>query len=203
MSAPSTTSPRPEPDPRLPRGDDVVPAPVLLLGDPRLRRTAATVTDFDTPALRGDVACLLATLAHVRRVHGFGRALAAPQIGVSRRLIAVDFGPGPFLVVNPEIVWSSPETFTLWDDCLSAPDLLVRLRRARALTLRYQDVRGVAQVWEQLDPAASELMQHELDHLDGVLFTDHALDRDALVMRSVFEQDHARFRAQVDYVIGD
>lgn len=197
------TGTRPGPDVHLPDCAGIAPAPVLLLGDARLRQRADAVSDVGTPDFHADVARLLATLAHFRRTHGFGRAVAAPQIGVARRVIAVDFGAGPFVVVNPEITWTSTGTFTLWDDCMSAPDLLVRLRRARALTLRYQDVRGQPRVWERLDAAASELMQHEIDHLDGVLFTDHALDRDALVLRAAFDQDRARFRAQVDYVIGD
>lgn len=176
---------------------------MLLLGDARLRVVAERVEHFDERAFHDDLARLLVSLAHFRRAHGFGRALAAPQIGVPRRMLAVDFGPGPFVVINPQITWTSAETFTLWDDCMSAPDLLVRVRRARSLSLRYQDARGAMHTWERLDAAASELMQHELDHLDGVLFTDHALDRDALVMRAAFEQQPAHFRAQVDYVIGD
>ncbi len=179
------------------------PAAVLLVGDPRLREVAAPVADFGSPALRDDAARLCATLLHFRRARGFGRAVAAPQIGLGRRLIAVNLGDGPFLVCNPEITWRSPETFTLWDDCMSFPDLLVRLRRHASLSLRYQDEHGQPRAWERLDRAAAELLQHEIDHLDGVLFTDRAEGRDALVLRSVFEADPARFRAQVDYVIGD
>ncbi len=179
------------------------PAEVLLVGDPRLREVAAPVSDFGSPALLHDTARLCATLLHFRRTRGFGRAVAAPQIGVGRRLIAVNLGAGPFLVCNPEVTWRSDETFTLWDDCMSFPDLLVRLRRHASLSLRYQDEHGHPRAWERLDRAAAELLQHEIDHLDGVLFTDRAEGRDALVLRSVFEADEARFRAQVDYVIGD
>ena len=179
------------------------PARVLLVGDPRLRAISQPVADFADEAFQADVARLHATLAHFRRVHGFGRAVAAPQIGIARRFIAVNLGAGPFVVVDPEVTWRSDETFTLCDDCMSFPSLLVRLRRWRSLSLRYQHAQGREHTWEHLDLAASELLQHEIDHLDGVLFTDRAEGRDALLLREVFDADPAYYRAQVDCVIGE
>jgi peptide deformylase len=182
---------------------DARPARVLLVGDPRLRVVSQPVADFGDPAFQADVARLHATLTHFRRAHGFGRAVAAPQIGIARRFIAVNLGEGPFLVANPEVTGWSDETFSMWDDCMSFPSLLVRLRRRRSLSLRYRDKHGRERTWERLDQAAAELLQHEIDHLDGVLFTDRAEGRDALVLREVFDADPAYFRAQVDYVIGE
>ena len=127
--------------------------------------------------------------------------MAAPQIGIALRFIAVNLGDGPFVVANPEVTWTSDESFTMWDDCMSFPALLVRLRRHGSLSLRYRDAHGRAHAWERLDRAAAELLQHEIDHLDGVLFTDRAEGRDALVLREVFDADPAYYRAQVDYVI--
>src|SRR5439155_19654778 len=95
--------------------------------------------------------------------------------------------------------WRSDETFTMWDDCMSFPSLLVKVRRYRSISLRYQDETGAARVWETLDQAAAELLQHEIDHLDGVLFIDRAEGPDALVHREVFEAQPERFRAQVDF----
>lgn len=181
----------------------VEPAPVLLLGDPRLRVPARAVADCEDPEFRHDMARLHATLHDFRRRHGFGRAVAAPQIGASWRAIAVNLGQGPFLVVNPEVTWRSDETFSMWDDCMSAPDLLVRLRRHDSISLRYKNEHGQERTWEHLERGASELLQHEIDHLDGVLFTDRAVDHDALVLRGAFEREPAHFRAQVDYLIGD
>ena len=181
----------------------VEPAPVLLLGDPRLRVPARVVADCGDPEFRHDLDRLQATLHDFRRRHGFGRAVAAPQIGAPWRAVAVNLGQGPFLIVNPEVTWRSPETFSMWDDCMSAPDLLVRLRRHESLSLRYQNEQGQERTWERLERAASELLQHELDHLDGVLFTDRATGHDALVLRGAFERDPAHFRVQVDYLIGD
>ena len=94
---------------------------VLLVGDPRLRQVATPVEDFRDPAFQKDATQLAQTLAEFRNRHGFGRAIAAPQIGLSRRLIAANLGRGPFLMVNPEIHFRSTETFTLWDDCMSFP----------------------------------------------------------------------------------
>ncbi len=179
-----------------------IEAPVLLLGDPRLRVRSAEVRDFDDAAFTAAGETLAATLVAFRRKHGFGRAISAPQIGAARRLIAVNLGDGPFFVVNPVITSRSEETFTMWDDCMSFPDLLVKVERHRMISLRYQDERGVPVVWERMDLAASELLQHEIDHLDGVLAVDRALPGNSLVIKSVYEADRDRFRREVDYVIG-
>jgi peptide deformylase len=170
---------------------------VLLLGDPRLRMRSQEVTSFDAHAF----AELAATLDAFRRQYGFGRAISAPQIGIAQRFIAVNLGAGTFFVVNPVITWRSEETFTMWDDCMSFPDLLVRVERTRSLSLAYVDEHGNAKKWEQLDQAAAELLQHEIDHLDGVLAVDRALDAQALVMRREYERNRAFFDAQVDYTI--
>ena len=167
---------------------------VLLLGDPRLRVRSAEVERFDASAFRE----LGQTLEAFRRRHGFGRAIAAPQIGIAQRFIAVNLGRGTFFVVNPEITWRSDETFTMWDDCMSFPDLLVRLERAKSLSLRYVDEHGEPREWQELDIASAELLQHEIDHLDGILAVDRARD---LVMRKEYERNRAYFDAQVDYAI--
>jgi len=178
--------------------DENQPARVLLLGDPRLREQSARVADHAEGGFLRDKRRLHATLAAFRAAHGFGRAIAAPQIGVARRFIALNLGEGPFTMINPEITWCSPETFTLWDDCMSFPFLLVRVRRHRSVTVRYVDDEGETKEMAHLDPATSELLQHEIDHLDGVLAVDHALDRDAIVSREVFEARREWFEAMVD-----
>ncbi|MFQ5349079.1 MAG: peptide deformylase [Thermoanaerobaculia bacterium] len=180
----------------------VAPAPILLLGDPRLRRVCRQVVDFADPELPAACNRLTATLVDFQRRHGFGRAIAAPQIGVGLRIVAMDPAHGPPLLVNPEITWRSEKSMTLWDDCMSFPDLLVRLRRWRSISLRYQEVEGAAHDWDALQPGAAELLQHEIDHLDGVLAIDHALDREAIVLRSVFEAEPERLRGQVDWPSG-
>ena len=167
---------------------------VLLLGDPRLRLRSTDVESFDAHGFRE----LAGTLEAFRRQHGFGRAISAPQIGIAQRFIAVNLGRGTFFVVNPVVTWRSGETFTMWDDCMSFPDLLVRLERAKSLSLRYVDEHGEPKEWKELDRASAELLQHELDHLDGILAVDRAMD---LVVRKEYERNRAYFDAQVDYAI--
>ncbi len=158
---------------------DAAPLPILLAGDPRLRERSTEVDPGD-PDLRSEASSLLATLRDFRARTGFGRAISAVQVGVLKRLIAMDLGGEPFVLVNPEITWRSDETFLVWDDCLSIPDRLVRVRRHRSLSLDYLDHEGRTQRWSELAPDLSELVQHEVDHLDGILMTDRAEGDDAL-----------------------
>jgi peptide deformylase len=169
-------------------------ADVLLLGDPRLRGRSQEVEAFDGNGF-GELA---ATLDAFRRAHGFGRAISAPQIGIARRFIAVNLGQRPFFVVNPVVTWRSEETFTMWDDCMSFPDLLVRVERTTSISLEYVDEQGKPHEWREMDQAAAELLQHELDHLDGVLAVDRGRE---LVMRREYERNREYFDAQVDYRI--
>lgn len=157
---------------------NATPLPILTLGDPALTRVARAVVpaDLRDPA----IAQLVATLLDFRARHGFGRAIAAPQVGLQLRLVAMELGEGPFLLVNPTIVWRSEQTFTLWDDCLSVPDRLVLVRRHCSVSVEFFDEAMRLQRWEQLPRALSELIQHELDHLDGVLMTERAEPGDAV-----------------------
>jgi peptide deformylase len=170
---------------------------VLLLGDPRLRVRSADVERYDA-ALFG---ALAATLDAFRKKHGFGRAISAPQIRAAQRLIAVNLGRGTFFVVNPVITWRSDETFTMWDDCMSFPGLLVRVERAYSICLDYADEHGLPRTWNGLDQAAAELLQHEIDHLDGILAIDRAAGENPIVLRSVYEANREDHDARVDYTI--
>lgn len=152
--------------------------------------------DARAPAVRTLIQRLHATLAELRARHGFGRALAAPQIGRRLCIVAFDLGRGPRALINPRIIARSTETFTLWDDCFSFPELLVRVRRARSITLEYEDEHGHAQRWSDLEPAESELFQHELDHLDGILALDRAIDAEAVVARAEFARVRERLQAR-------
>lgn len=171
---------------------------VLQLGAPALRERSLPVADPSAADFAERVQRLFHTLAAFRAEHGFGRAIAAPQIGFAERFIAVDLGDGPFAVINPVISWRSQETFTLWDDCMSFPDLLVKVCRHSSLSLNYLDEQGQSQTWQRLPRAASELMQHEIDHLDGVLAVDRAASPDDIVTRAAFAERRAFYERQVD-----
>lgn len=137
---------------------------------------------------------------------GFGRAIAAPQIGHDIRLIALDLGPGawgdgPFTIADPEMFECSNATVTLWDDCMSFPGLMVKVRRHASISLRYLDEQGREQSWCDLDPSRSELLQHEMDHLDGILAVDRAEPGDSLVLREVYQRMREHFDAMVDIAI--
>jgi peptide deformylase len=159
------------------------------------------VIDFETPEFQQSSLRLKRGLEQFRAEYGFGRAISAPQIGIFQRIIAMNLGQGPFLVVNPEITWKSDDLFTMWDDCMSFPWLMVRVRRHVRVDLTFQSERGDLEEWNKREQAISELIQHEIDHLNGILAVDHALDRDAIIARKLYEERKELFDRQVDYFI--
>lgn len=152
---------------------------ILQLGDPLLRAVSKSIPPEDAGATIQD---LEETLAEFRRTYGFGRAISAIQIGLAVRVIFMQVGGLRYELINPEITWFGADSFTLWDDCFSFPNLLVRVERRRAVRLRYQTKAGAERELEAFG-ALSELIQHEVDHLAGVLAVDRALDRDSLCTR--------------------
>jgi len=143
---------------------------IRLLGDPLLRTKCQPITKPNSPAVRVVLDGMKETLHDWRTRFGSGRAIAAPQIGAPLRLVYVNSGQ-PWTLINPEIIDIGIDDFTVWDDCFSFPDLLVRVSRAHEIRVRYQDEAGTEQD-VQLEGAMAELLQHEIDHLDGVLFID-------------------------------
>ncbi|MCE0494872.1 pyridoxal-phosphate dependent enzyme [Vibrio salinus] len=138
-----------------------------------LRKKAKPVTEF-SDELKQIITQLHQTLNHTREVLGFGRALAAPQTGISLRIIVMNLGAGPITLINPEITWCSDEMQQVWDDCLSTPEVIVNIARHVSISLRFQDPEGIAHHWEHLPADLSELLQHEYEHLDGILMIDHS-----------------------------
>lgn len=155
--------------------------PILLLGHPMLRQRSEPVPDPASARLL--LRDLRATLLGFRRRHGFGRGISAVQIGETRRVIYMEVNGQEYELINPAYTWRSEETFELWDDCFSFPDLCVRLHRHQRLVLRYQNPAGEFRVLEA-EGALSELIQHEMDHLDGILAIDHARSPLDFAMRS-------------------
>lgn len=174
---------------------------VLLLGDPRLRQSCRPVLEFQSPEFKEHGCRLVGALERFRAEHGFGRAIAAPQIGIPFRMIAVNLGEGPYLLVNPELTGPTVEQFTLWDDCMSFPWLMVRLQRHLSVDLRYRNERGEWVSMQGVEQDVSELLQHEVDHLDGILALDRAMDRDSVIARELYLERKPYFDSLVDYVI--
>jgi peptide deformylase len=159
---------------------------ILQLGNPVLRVRCAPVKQFWGTDLQTLAADLRDTLYHFRDQNGFGRGIAAPQIGTTLRMIFIDVGT-PLELLNPVIVRKSRSMMTLWDDCFSFPTLLAKVRRHLSVDVRYRDRNGIRHLLHARGPL-SELLQHEIDHLDGILAIDRALDSKHIVYRSEFEK---------------
>jgi peptide deformylase len=133
------------------------------------------------------------TLTAFQDSRGFGRGIAAPQIGALKRMIFLKIRPtglcGP--LINPEIVWASGDQMELWDDCFSFPDLLVRVIRSAQMRVEYVDEHGARQ---RLDAqgSLSELLQHEIDHIDGILAVQRAISPKAFCTRKEWMRQYQR-----------
>ncbi len=174
---------------------------VLLLGNPLLRETSSPVTEFRSQETIGQIVMLKQALDEFRKENGFGRGISAPQIGILKRIVALNLGQGSFAIINPRIVDRSKATFTMWDDCMSFPHLLIRLERSLSIDVVYEDERGIEHEWKGVDQARSELLQHEIDHLDGILAIDHALDVKSIIYRSEYERNREYYDRLVNYSI--
>ncbi len=155
---------------------------MLLLGDPRLYEVCEPVRFEELNLVKDWVNDLHDVMEAIRAKYRFGRGIAAPQIGVMKRLIYLNLDK-PYVIINPELVDCSEELFELWDDCMSFPNLLVRVNRHKSLTIKYLDENWQPQEWQVTD-AISELIQHEFDHLNGILCTMRAIDNQAFKWRS-------------------
>jgi peptide deformylase len=160
---------------------------ILQLGDPALHQLSLRVDAraASTVALVRDLAD---TLAAFRDERGFGRAIAAPQVGARSRVIVVRVPDGFAAALhNPTIDARSAEMFELWDDCFSFPELMVRVRRHQCVTVSWDDEHGARRRVEAAGDL-SELVQHEIDHLDGILATQRAVDPTALCSRAEWQR---------------
>jgi peptide deformylase len=172
---------------------------VLQLGDPALRQKAEPHQFADDNSdlfnLIGD---LRDTLTHWRKETGYGRGIAAPQLGVLERVILLQLpGAEPWPLINPQIIQRSAEKIVVWDACLSFLAIFMQVERDKEITVRYQDVRGE---WQEVQAGEerdlSELLQHEVDHLDGILCIDRVTDVKTVCTKEEFEK---RYRANSPY----
>ena len=173
---------------------------VLQLGDPGLREVCKQVEGADAPEIRALVGDLEGTLAFWHRTTGYGRGIAAPQIGVGLRVIFLRLpGEEPWPMLNPVIAQRSADRIVVWDACLSFLSIFMQVERHRGITVRYQNLQG-----ENLEFSAgddrnlSELLQHEIDHLDGILAVDRIVDMKTLCTREEFEK---RYRDSSPYAV--
>lgn len=162
---------------------------IRLLGDPVLRSRCEPITKPKSSAVRVIVDDLRETLRDWQSRYGTGRAIAAPLIGAPVRIVLTEMDK-PWALINPEIIDIGNEDFGVWDDCFSFPNLLVRVSRAYRIRVRYQDLKGE---WDEIELAGdrAELLQHEIDHLDGVLAVDSPYGLDPFCFKEEWNRQHA------------
>jgi peptide deformylase len=166
--------------------------PIIQIGHPTLRQRAREVTaaELDSPKLHRICTDLVETM---RAANGAG--LAAPQVDIPLRIFAVEVGDNPRypykprlglrVLVNPVVRPVSGETYSSYEGCLSIPDLRGLLSRSTEVEVTYLDPRGTEHV-ERFGGLSAGTMQHELDHLDGVLFPDRVKDPTSLCTGAMF-----------------
>ncbi|MFW9994357.1 MAG: peptide deformylase [Candidatus Odinarchaeota archaeon] len=160
---------------------------VLMIGNPELREKSAEITSYGEE-LQEVMQDLKDTLMYLQETKKIGRALAAPQIGYLKKVIYYGLPDNPFFMVNPEITWKSEEKFRTWDSCFSFDvAFFVEIERYKRITIEYQDEKGIKHV-KEFSNDLSELVQHETDHLEGVLATDHLTDVKQIILRQEWEQ---------------
>ena len=154
---------------------------ILLLGNKQLYEISTKVEKEEVTGLKTAIEDLHDTLIDFRNKYGAGRAIAAPQIGVKKRLIYM-FINQPTVFINPVLEYHDDEMMEVLDDCMSFPGLYVKVMRHRRAIIKYLDMD-----WNpcsmELEGDLSELLQHEYDHLDGILATMRAIDNQSFVMK--------------------
>lgn len=156
---------------------------ILLLGNEELYQISEPVKPDEIETLKSVVQDLHDTLMDFREKYHAGRAIAAPQIGVKKRLLYM-FIDKPVVFINPVLEFPDNEMMEVLDDCMSFPNLLVKVMRHKRCRIKYLDMDWKEQVMS-LEGDLSELLQHEFDHLDGILTTMRAIDNKSFVIKNV------------------
>lgn len=173
--------------------DEIVPSEILVAPQPVLRAVAREVQESDIVALRERLPSMFSAMY---KAPGIG--LAAPQIGISQRFFIMDLADKdeekqPMLLINPEIIEESEELSSHEEGCLSLPNQYAEVVRPKMIKLRYRDLTGGV-IEQEADGLLATCIQHEIDHLDGILFIDHLsnLKRNMILRRLAKEQKRKR-----------
>jgi peptide deformylase len=156
--------------------------PILRLGNPDLWKTSIDVTRDELEEVVPLVEHLRDTLNAFRAVHRTGLSIASPQIGTFRRVAYIQV-TSPIVLVNPVLEPISDETIETWENCLSFPELYVKTTRYKTCSLTYRDL-AWREVKVSLTGDMSVLVQHECDHLDGILSVSRAVDKRSFCLLS-------------------
>ena len=160
---------------------------IILIGNPLLREKSKDITSFDEDLI-GLINNLKDTLIDFQQRKKIGRGIAAPQIGVLKKIIFLNLPDRSFALINPEIINESDEIFEVWDSCFSFDvTFFVKTKRFKSVKVKYQNEKGE---WleETYYDDLSELLQHEIDHLNGVLATDHLMSNKDIILRAEWEK---------------
>jgi peptide deformylase len=155
---------------------------ILLLGNPKLYETCTPIKKSEIKEIKKIVKDLHDTLIDFRGKNNAGRAIAAPQIGIMKNLVYMHLH-SPIIFINPVLDNFSSDTFSLWDDCMSFPEMLVKVKRYKSCRITFRDLK-----WEEhsmiLEEDLSELLQHEVDHLNGILAVQRMVDGKSIILKS-------------------
>jgi peptide deformylase len=168
--------------------------PILIVPDPLLRKVCRAVMPDDMKRVKTLIPQMFATMY---KAPGIG--LAAPQVGALLRLVVIDLAPekvpNPIALINPEVIAKSEDKATREEGCLSLPDQYADVTRPAWVRVRYQDEDGHKHEIEG-DGLLAACLQHEIDHLNGVLFVDYlsSLKRNMLLRKLAKEQKERRGR---------
>ncbi len=163
---------------------------IFLLGNGLLRQKSCEIgfplSKEDTSLLRD----LADTLANFKKENGFGRGVAAPQIGILKRAICINMdGNENKYFINPIITSYSLDSIKMFDDCFSLPNIMAHIYRSKNITVEYYDEQG-KYYQEDFSNDWSELLQHEIDHLDGILSIDRVLSLRDIWSRAEYLNEH-------------
>jgi len=159
----------------------VVRVTVIYIGNPILRDVSEKVEVFDD-----ELRQFVKELSRTMYVED-GVGLAAPQVAISQRLFVYDPGDGLRVVVNPEILFRSDEKVKIEEGCLSIPGIYADVVRPASVRIRYQDEYGHYHE-DDLTDYPARIVQHETDHLDGILFVDYLSSAKRAILKPKLDQ---------------
>lgn len=165
--------------------------PTLQLGNPLLRQAAQPIDDVHSAETQALLADLWDTLRDFRRRHGWGRALSAPVIGVPLRAIVVDFQDQALVLINPRFERWSREQEYRYESCITFGSIWGAVYRPTRVTVVALDADGLERRYEATGPLA-RLMQHEIDHLDGLVWLDREPDLASICTTDEYRRQQGR-----------
>lgn len=159
---------------------------IILLGNEELYQISEPLKKDEIENIKSIVQNLHDTLLDFREKYHAGRAIAAPQIGIKKRLLYM-FIDKPVIFINPVLEFPDDEMVEVLDDCMSFPNLLVKVMRHKRCRIKYLDMNWEEQVMS-LEGDLAELLQHEYYHLNGILATMRAINNKSFIIKKLIKK---------------